>query len=254
MASASQLTNVVDRVGAMFKFVGEDVVGLMQQYYTAHQIIKVSDPLNSYHYAEINTPIMIPEGIDPNTGQPIMQPAVEPLLDPETGEPMRDKDGNIILDILNDPDSDIKEADVEIRVIATRSDNAQERNQLLFETMMNGPMGQVLLQINPAAYLKAAAMQISEMGTKHSIEIAKMLIETAAGIEQGRIDPSLAMYGGDIQKIMGAAMGGSTGNPQNTPGGMGAPGGANMLGGNPMGAPRPGREGGSPGNMMMGGQ
>ena len=247
MASAAQLTSVVDRVGAMFKFVGEDVVGLIQQFHTAQQIIKVSDPLNAFHYAEINTPIMQPVGVDPQSGMPIMQPMVEPVLDPDTGDIMRDEEGNIILDVMSDPDSDITTADVDLRIVATRSDNADERNQLLFETMVNGPIGQMLLQVNPAGFFKTAAMQVSEMGTKHSIEIARILIETAQGIEQGQIDPRLAMYGGDIAKLMGGgAGGGATGNPQNTPGGLGAPGMGAERGGTPGGIPLPGREGGNP--------
>jgi len=36
-------------------------------------------------------------------------------------------------------------------------------------------------------------------------------METAIGIEQGKIDPRLAQVGGDLQAIMGAAMGGNNG-------------------------------------------
>ena len=44
-----------------------------------------------------------------------------------------------------------------------------------------------------------------------SLEIARLLMETALGIEQGKIDPRLAQVGGDLQAIMGAAMGGNNG-------------------------------------------
>ena len=240
MASSSQLTMIVDRVAAMIKFVGEDIVGLIKQYYVGHQILKISDPLNVYHYTEINTPLMQPTGIDPQTGMPIMQPVMVPEMDPETGDPMFDDDGNMVMIPLNDPNSDVSFAEVELKVVSTRAENANERNQLFLETFLNGPAGQILLQTNPAAYLKSAAMQVSEMGTKHSIEIAKMLIETAIGIEQGTIDPRLAMFGGDVQAIMGGAMGGNTGNAVN----------AGRQAGNSMGVPKIGREGGSPGGAQ----
>lgn len=253
MASAAQLTNVVDRVGGMFRFIGQDIFKLIRQYYQAHQILRVSDPLNKYHFTEMNAPIQMPTGqIDPQTGMPIVQPVMEPEIDPDTGDVMRDEDGNIIMVPMIDPDTKLEYADADIKIIAVKSDNSQEQNQVLLQQFVGSPMGQALLQLNPAAYLKAAAMMISEMGTKHSIEIARLLIETAMGIEHGKIDPRLAMYGGDIQKILGGTSGGSTGNPQNTPGGMGAPGVANMLGGNPGNIPQVGREGGSPGNIQGG--
>jgi hypothetical protein len=118
---------------------------------------------------------------------------------------------------LNTPDSSLEFANVKIKVVASRAQNSAERNQLLLETVINGPAGQILMQTNPGAYLRSLAMQVSEYGTKHSVEIARLLMETALGVEQGKIDPRLAQVGGDLQAIMGAAMGGSTGNSQNMP-------------------------------------
>ena len=112
---------------------------------------------------------------------------------------------------LTDPDTTLEFSDVDIKVKVSNSHNADERNQLLMETMLNGPAGQILMQTNPGAYLRSLAMQISEFGTKHSIEMARLLMETAIGIEQGSIDPRLAMVGGDLQAIMGGAMGGNNG-------------------------------------------
>jgi hypothetical protein len=103
------------------------------------------------------------------------------------------------------------------------------------------------MQTNPGAYLRTLAMQVSEFGTKHSIEIARLLMETALGVEQGRIDPRLAMVGGDLQAIMGAAMGGSTGNAQNMPS-QGSQNSNPQIGPQSptLGIPKPGKEGGQP--------
>ena len=38
------------------------------------------------------------------------------------------------------------------------------------------------MQTNPAAFLRTLAMQVSEFGTKHSLEIARLLMETAIGM------------------------------------------------------------------------
>ena len=243
LASASQLTNIVDRVQGMFKLVGEDITKLVKQYYRGHQILKVADPLNAYHYIEINKPIMMPTGgIDPMTGQPQMMPLIVPEEDPETGEPMKDPDGNIVMVPMNDPEADIEFSDTDIRVVATKGDQSDERNQLLFETFTNGPMGQAMLNFNPAGTLRIMAMQISEYGTKHSIEIAKILVDTAMKIDQGMIDPVTALQGlgTDVQKLMGGALGGQTGNVQNMPGRTG------QQPGNTGGIPQTGNVGGRP--------
>ncbi|MCI4437646.1 MAG: hypothetical protein JHC33_12640, partial [Ignisphaera sp.] len=214
-SSASQLTMVVDRISFMYKMIGTDIVGLVKQYYRAQQIFNISDTLNVHHYAEVNIPIMMPkEG--PN-GEVKEEPVMEEQIDPETGEPVEDKYGNILVEPLNTPDSSLEFANVKIKVVASRAQNSAERNQLLLETVINGPAGQILMQTNPGAYLRSLAMQVSEYGTKHSVEIARLLMETALGVEQGKIDPRLAQVGGDLQSIMGAAMGGSTGNSQNMP-------------------------------------
>ena len=240
LSSVSQLTMIVDRVRAMFRYVGQDIVGLVQQYYKAHQIMKISDPLNSFHYIEINKPIEMPVGMTPD-GQPITQPVAEPAINPETGEPERDENGNIIMIPMNDPDTDIEFTDVDIVVRATRTDHADEKNQLLFETFTNGPMGQMMMQANPAGAFKTLAMQVSEFGTKHSIEIARILMQTAMQIEQGQIDPRTIVAGQDVQKILGASLGGSTGNAQNMPQAR-----TGQQAGNAGGVPPVGKEGGRP--------
>ena len=149
--------------------------------------------------------------VDPNTGQPITQPVFEPEEDPETGDYLKDKDGNIIMTPLNEPDTDVKYAEVDLKVVASQANNAEERNQLLLETFVNGPIGQTMLQMNPAGYMQVAAMMVQESGTKHSPAIAKVIQDAAMMISNGEIDPMLAMSGGDVQAIMGAAMGGSGG-------------------------------------------
>ena len=211
-SSASQLSVLTDRIKYQHKMVGWDIVNLVQQYYTAGQMIAVSDPINGIRYININQPIQMPTGeIDPQTGEPMTQPVFAPEADPETGEYMTDKEGAIILTPLNNPNTDIKYSEVDLKVVSSQTNNAEERNQLLLETFINGPIGQTMLQMNPAGYMQVASMMVQEAGTKHSPAIAKMLQDTAMMISNGKIDPMLAMSGGDIQSIMGGAMGGNAG-------------------------------------------
>jgi len=216
-SSASQMTIVTDKVSYFYKMVGTDIVDLIKQYYKAEQVFRIADPLNASHYAEINKPVQMPTGERNEDGTLVTSLVWTEELD-EEGKPKIDEDGAIMMSPINEPDTNLAFSDIDIKIVASRGHNADERNQLLMETFVNGPAGQALMQMNPAAYLRTLAMMVSEFGTKHSLEIARLLMETAIGIEQGKIDPRLAMAGGDIQAIMGGAMGGNNG-------GGGSPGG-----------------------------
>ena len=209
-SSASQLTIVTDRVSFFYKMIGTDIVGLIKQYYKAEQVFSIADPLNATHYAEINKPIQMPTGERNADGTLVTSLVWVEDLD-EEGEPKTDEDGALLMSPAVEPGTNLEFTDVDIKVVVSSGHNADERNQLLMETFVNGPAGQILMQTNPAAFLRTLAMQVSEFGTKHSLEIARLLMETAIGIEQGKIDPRLAMAGGDIQAIMGGAKGGNNG-------------------------------------------
>jgi len=209
-SSASQMTMVTSRVEYMFKMIGTDIVELIKQFYKAEQVFRIADPLNTEHYTQINKPIQMPTGEIKQDGTLVTSLIWTEDLDSK-GNPRRDKDGAYMMTPLNQPDTDIEFSDTDIKVISSNGQNSDERNQLLMETFINGPAGQILMQTNPAAFLRTLAMQVSEFGTKHSLEISRLLMETAMGIEEGRIDPRLAMVGGDLQAIMGAAMGGNNG-------------------------------------------
>ena len=209
-STASQLTPITDKVQFLFKMVGQDIVKMIKQYYQAEQIFKIADPLNANHYAHINKPIQMPTGEITQKGELVTSLVWTEDLD-ELGVPKEDDNGAIIMKPLTEPDTTLEFSDVDIKIVTSNTHNAAERNQLLMETVTNGPAGQILMQTNPAAYLRTLAMQTSEFGTKHSLEIARLLLETALGIENGSIDPRLAMVGGDIQAIMGASMGGNNG-------------------------------------------
>jgi len=213
-SASSQLTPIVKSVTAMLRNIGKDIVALQQQYFTATQLIRVADPINGDRYTQLNKPLMQPTGMTDNFGQPIQVPIFAEEIDPETGEAMEDSNGNIIVTPLNDPDTDIKFSQADIRVQAVPYNNAEERNQLLFETFLQGPVGQYVGQMDPASYLQVASLQISEYGSKHSAQISEILQQLAMKISGGQVDPTLAMTGGDTQAVMGGALGGATNNPK----------------------------------------
>jgi len=215
-SSASQMTVIVNSINHMLKHIGRDVVALIQQYYTAEQVLRVSDMVSGDRYIEINKPLQVPTGqMDPMTGQMAMTVIYDEELDPETGEPMEDEFGNIIVTPLNNPDTDIRYSKVDVKVEPVPYNNAEERNQLMFETFLQGPVGQYVGQLDPASYVQAASLQIKEFGAKDSIKIAKILDDLATKISGGQIDPTLAQTGGDTQAVLGGANGGNIGNANN---------------------------------------
>ena len=215
-SSASQMTVIVNSVNHMLKHIGRDVVGLIQQYYVAEQVLRVSDKINGDKYVEINKPLQIPTGqFDPRTGQPMTQVMYDEELDPETNQPLEDEEGNILITPLNNPETDLRYSQVDVIVEPVPYNNAEERNQLLLETFLQGPVGQFVGQLDAASFMKVAAMQVKEFGAKHSPDIANILEELATKISGGEIDPMLAQTGGNSQAIMGGANGGNVGNQQN---------------------------------------
>ena len=106
------------------------------------------------------------------------------MINPVTGEPERDKDGNIYLVPVMEEGSklDIKEFDVIIS--ASTHDDEDEKAQLMLEVMLNGPAGQFAMNASPAHYAKMVSLNVQSMKTKHSPEIAQMFNEIAMSLGQ----------------------------------------------------------------------
>ena len=224
--SAGMLSYLTAKIEVLMKRTGRQIVALSRQYISAEEIIRTTDDYIGDRYFTINQPLMEPQ-IDPNTGQPAidpmtgeaaMQPVMEPVIDPASGDfVINDETGAIALAPLGDPSSTLSYANVDIIVESVPVDQTQEKDQLLLETVVNGPMGQSLLQTNPPGYFMAASLSLRNYGAKNSNILADIFQKTALMVGGGQLDPTLAMAGGNMQAIMGEAMGGSTGNPVNGP-------------------------------------
>ncbi len=206
--------------------VGMQIVGLSKQYISAEQILRTSDHFVGDRYFTINKPVEEPM-IDPVTGQPVVdpatgqlvtQPVMEPVYDPASGEPViNPQTGQVALAPLGDPSSTLAYADVDVKVESVPVDNTNEKDQLLLETVVNGPTGQALLQMNPAGFMMMTSLSLRNYGSKYSNIISDIFQQTALQVSQGQLDPTLAMAGGNMQAILGDAMGGSTGSAENAP-------------------------------------
>jgi hypothetical protein len=195
-ATSLALTYLSGRIKQFYRLLGEDMSKLIKQYYTASQAISIADDFVGLKWIEVNKPMMQWTGqIDAN-GTPVMDYVYEEVLDPATGEPELDENGNIIVAPVPTQDTEIAFTDVDIVIDTVIYNDEDEKNQLMLETFISGPVGQMLTMVNPAGYLKAASLTVRSMKTKHSMQIAEILDETAMGLAQsGNIVPQMQQQG-----------------------------------------------------------
>jgi hypothetical protein len=222
--SAGMLSYITGKVEVLMHRIGTQTVHLAKQFVSAEQIIRTTDHFIGERYFKINEPVQEPvigedgQPVVDEAGQLVTQPVMEPVVDPSTGDfVINEQTGAIALAPLGDPSSTLSYADVDIKVESIAQDNTAEKDQLMLETVVNGPMGQALLQMNPAGYMMASSLSLRNYGAKYSNVLSDIFKQTSMLVSQGNLDPSLAMAGGNMQAIMGGAMGGSNGNPQNGP-------------------------------------
>lgn len=185
------------KIEQFYRLLGWDIVNLIKQYFTAHDIVRVSDNYQGNKWVELNKPLQIPTGlVNQQTGEQQTRMVFEEVLNPATGEPEKDEVGNIIMAPIPTMDTDIAftKADIEIDSVSFNDDD--EKNQLLLEQFINGPLGNMLSQVNPAGYFRAGSLSVKNVKSKYSPELASILDETAAmmggqqqqAMQQGQLD------------------------------------------------------------------
>lgn len=176
-ATIMSLRYVTARIEAFYASLGKDMAGLIKQYYTATQVLRIADEIVGERWVSINQPMTQP-AVGPD-GQSTEVPILLEKLDPASGEPEEDDEGNIILAPVPEPGTDINYAEVDITVEAAAYNDEDERNQLLIETMMSGQMGQMLAQVNPAGFFQVASLVTRVTKTRYSPEISKVFEQTS---------------------------------------------------------------------------
>lgn len=168
------------KIEQFYRLLGWDVVNLIKQYFTAHDVIRVADNYQGNKWVEMNKPLEVPTGqVNPQTGMPQTRLVFEEVLDPATNKPIKDKEGNLVMAPIPTEDTDIMftKADIEIDSVSFADDD--EKNQVLLEQFINGPMGNMLSQANPAGYFRAGALSVKNVKSKYSPELANILDQTA---------------------------------------------------------------------------
>lgn len=200
-ATTLALRYVTTKVEQMYRLLGWDIVNLVKQFYTANEILRIGDEATGDRWIEINKPIEIWSGQFDEAGEPIMDTPFEEAINPENGEPLIDDDGNYIIAPIPDMDTEIAFSEVDLTIDTTAYNDEDEKNQLMLESILQGSIGNTLLQFNPSAYLKAAALSVKSVRTKHSHEIAELLEQTAALVSpEQQMMAAQGMMGGDGQQ------------------------------------------------------
>jgi hypothetical protein len=182
-ATIMSLRYVTGRIEQFYRLLGWDTVNLIKQYYTATQVVRIADDMTGQRWVAVNQPLMRHTGqFNLNTGEPIMQPVMEIAIDPASGEELKDEQGNIIVVPVPTADTDIAFTNVDVTITATSYNDEDEKNQLMMESVLQGPAGSMLSQVNPAGYFKIVALSVKSLKARYSQDIAGIMEQTAAMI------------------------------------------------------------------------
>lgn len=182
-ATILALRYLTTKIEQMYRMIGWDIVNLVKQFYTASEVIRIADKPTGERWIEINKPLTLWTGEFDKNNQPIMRFVFEEVLDPNDNKPLLDENKNYIMAPVPELNSEIQFSEVDISIDSTAYNDEDEKNQLMLESVLQGPIGKTLMQINPATYLKAAALSIESVRTKHSHEISELIKGTAESLE-----------------------------------------------------------------------
>lgn len=177
-ATIMSLRYITARIESFYRSLGEDIAALVSQYYTAQQILAVSDEVVGERWVMLNQPMTKPR-FDPSTGQVTEEPILLPEIDPASGDFVTDEEGNIVIAPVNELDTEFANLDYKVRVEASAYNDEDEKAQLMMETVMSGQIGSMLAQVNPAGFFKVSSLAMKSMKTKYSPEITAVLDQTA---------------------------------------------------------------------------
>jgi len=178
-ATIMSLRYITSRVESFYRSLGEDTAKLIRQFYTANQILSVSDEVVGARWIELNKPMTEFSGKFDASGQPIMSPILLPEIDPDTDEVMEDENGNIIMSPVNELETEFRGMEFKIKIDASAYNDEDEKAQLMLESVMSGQIGQMMSQVNPAGFFKMSALAMKSMKTKYSPDIVQVLEQTA---------------------------------------------------------------------------
>lgn len=184
-ASVIALKYLTSNIESFYRLLGEDIMYLIQQFYTAEQVFNIADEYAGQRFLTINQPI---QRLDPRTGQPMVDAQGEPVylmaeVFDKDGNVKEDTEGRILMEPVPTRDSEIAftKADIIVESVAYNDDLTQ--NQQLLLEVLNGNMGQFIQNTNPAGYAHMASLAMKNMKARVSPELADIFAQTAQMIQ-----------------------------------------------------------------------
>lgn len=206
-ATAMSLRYITIRIEQFYRLMGWDVINLIKQFYYANRVLLITDQITGDRWIEINKPLKVFKGMGPNG--PIMSPVFEEVLDPNTGKPMEDEDGNLIMAPVASEETDLMFTKINVSLDSISYNDEDEKTQLLMEQALSGPMGQSLMQISPQHYLKVISLVMKTTKMRFSPELSRIYDEAAGLVEQQQVQPQ-----GQTPGIQGQGSLGFDNNPK----------------------------------------
>ena len=178
-ATIMALQYLTERIELMYRLVAEDTLGLVNQYFTATQVLRVADEVTGERFIQLNAPMEVWSGQLDEQGEPIMTTMFEQIMDPESGEPLEDDEGNLVFAPIPEEGTEINFDSLDITVESTAYNDEDEKSQVVIETVLSGMAGQMMAQVNPAGFFKISGLALRTMKTRYSPEISRVFEETA---------------------------------------------------------------------------
>ncbi len=188
-ASSVALRYLTSKIEQFYRLIGIDVINLVKQYFTAHEAVRIADNYNGHRWLELNKP-MVTERTGSN-GEIYLDYIYEEVIDPASGEPMVDDNGNFIVAPIPTSNTDIAFTNADVEVESVSYNDEDEKNNELFQQFLAGVPGNILSQINPAGYLQISALMMRNIKSKFSPDIANVLEQTAASLNSQMQNPPM---------------------------------------------------------------
>jgi len=202
-ASVIALRYITNKIEFLYLTLGRDLVSVMKQYYTSHQMISVADlnRVDQQKWLEINKPFEMPTGNVLPTGEPETELVYEAV---------ESSSGEFELSVVNEPDTDLALSSVNVKVVTSAYNDTDDIERVFMDSMLSGPVGNSILNASPQHYFKLAGVAMEATKTRNAQKVADILMELSGGMPQEEIrDPRLAEtpggQGGQPGALMSAA-------------------------------------------------
>lgn len=183
-ATIMSLRYVTARIEAFYNSVATDIGYLAKQFFKANQFLRLTDAMTGDRWVEINKPIEQATGELDENGEPMYEPILMEVIDPDTMEHEIDDNGDYLYAPVPEAGTDFEFTDFDVKVESSAYNDEDEKGQLMLESVMSGAIGSMLSQVNPSGFFKVSALAMKTMGTKYSPQISKILEDTAAMLSQ----------------------------------------------------------------------